>query len=68
MNTQNASIELRTLEAAEVDSVSGAAMEVINLGLFGELRLSNKGGLAIWTDTVDNEGGTLTTMIAQWPK
>ena len=68
MNTQNASNELRTLEAAEVDSVSGAAREVIDMGLFGKLSLSNKGGAAEWWTTEDNDGGTLTTTITQWPK
>ena len=54
MNTQNASDDLRTLEAAEVDAVSGAA--IFDLGLFGTLLFSPK-GCAIWTGSGPDENG-----------
>ena len=66
MNTQNARDELRTLEAAEVDAVSGAAMEVINLGLFGKLTIGTMGGCAGWSNGRDENGQDIS--FAQCPK
>lgn len=66
MYTQKASDELRTLEAAEIDAVAGAA--TISMGLFGKLHLSDKSGAAIaWTTEDDTADGVLTTTIIQWP-
>lgn len=62
MNTQKVSDELRTLEATEVDAVSGAA--TISMGLFGTLVIGGKKGCAIWKD----EGNNPETQIKLCPK
>jgi hypothetical protein len=66
MNTQNASDELRTLQAAEVDAVSGAAKELIDMGLFGMLVVGGK--CAIWYAAEVDGDGVLDTTIKQCPK
>jgi hypothetical protein len=66
MKTQNASDELRTLKVAEVEAVSGAAKELIDMGLFGVLVVGGK--CATWYSGEPNGDGLLTTTIKQCPK
>jgi hypothetical protein len=68
MLTQNASDELRTLNAAEVETVSGAAKEFIDMGLFGKLIIGGSNGCATWTDAESNGDGVLSTKFTQCPK
>ena len=66
MTTQNVSEGLRTLKAAEVDAVSGAAKELIDMGLFGVLVVGGK--CATWYAAEPNGDGVLSTTIKQCPR
>ena len=66
MNTRNTSNGLRALNAAEVNAVSGAAKELIDLGLFGLLGVGGK--CAVWYSAQPDGDGMLSTEIKQCPK
>jgi hypothetical protein len=68
MNTHTASNELRVLDVADVDTVSGAAGKLINMGVFGNLWLDDN-GCVIWTQTTfDGKGGWTSTSVGQCPQ